>query len=349
MAAIWVAIFHGALVGLFPNESSLVKSFVDIGYAGVDVFFVISGVIMAHSTKNIPSKSFTAGAFFLTRFSRIYSGWWPVMLFYVIFFEMTNQLGPQVNLLASFFLYFKNPAQLINVATWSLMFELYFYTIISISLLFKRQYRQYFLILLFTFLLLINIYLFIIRPTESVASEINWIQIFYIAPIVAEFFMGYFLYQYIQKNPRASCKIWGAIALILIFLTAYLAPHFLDRPNGLAGFYYWPERTVLIGGISMTIVGMALKLPSPQKNIALILTKFGSYSYSIYLLHILAFNMIFTLLPWSSFNNNYRIVISVATMAVLLLASAVYYHCVEHPVYIFLCNKINRIMSRANQ
>ena len=67
----------------------------------------------------------TATAFLLARFSRIYTGWWPAMLLYVIYLKLTQQLDPHIQLQA-FFLYSSDLADLVSVAIWSLMFELYF-------------------------------------------------------------------------------------------------------------------------------------------------------------------------------------------------------------------------------
>ena len=349
VAAVWVAIFHGALVGMFLGVAPWMDFVINWGYAGVDIFFVISGVIMAHSTKNTPDRPRAAGAFFLIRFSRIYTGWWPAMLLYVIFFKVTHQLGPQFDLKASFFLYFTELSGLINIAIWSLMFELYFYVILSIGLLFQKRHRNLFLKLFFIILVLMNVYLLVKRSAVNGNADFNWIQMFYIAPIVAEFFMGYFLYHYIKDDSRLSWKMWGLIAIVLAALIIYLAPHFADRPYGLANPYYWPERAVLIGGAALAMVGMALKLPSPRNRIALAFAKLGDYSYAIYLLHTLAFSMMLALLPWGNLNNHYRIIVAVATMMVLLLASAAYYHWVEHPAYMFCRNKISRLLNSSSQ
>lgn len=335
IVAIWVAIFHGTFFGMFIDVAPWMSFVINLGYAGVDIFFIISGVIMAHSTKNTPSGARHAGTFLLIRFSRIYIGWWPVMLLYIIFFKMAHQLSPQVNLQASFFLYFTELSELINVVTWTLMFELYFYTIISFSLLFQERHRQFFLKILFTILLLMNIYLLMVRSADVNNSEPNWIHMFYVAPITAEFFMGYFLYHYTKNHFSPSWKTWGGIAVALMALATYLMPNFANHPYGLANFYYWPERTVLMGSAALALVGMALKLPSPRNKIALMLTKFGGCSYAIYLLHILAFNIMIFLLPWDDFNSNYRIIFTLVTMVVLLLVSAMYYHWVEHPAYNF--------------
>lgn len=342
MAALWVVVSHGALLGMFSDVSPGLASVIHFGYAGVDVFFVISGVIMAHSTKNIGYGPRAAAAFLLARFSRIYTGWWPAMLLYVIYLKVTHQLGPHIQLQASFFLYFSDLAGLVNIAIWSLMFELYFYLLLSLGLLLPKWNRERALKIIFAALLVLNLYLLVIRSAADGGREQNWIQLFYIAPLVAEFFMGYFLYQYLQKQSAASWKPWGLLATAWIALIVYSMPHFEDYPYGLANFHYWPERAVLIGGAALAIVGMALKLPSPQSRLLRILAKWGEYSYAIYLLHILAFSLMLTLLPWNSLNGQLHLVIALGVILALLLVSAVYYHWVERPAYRFCRQRINR-------
>jgi peptidoglycan/LPS O-acetylase OafA/YrhL len=340
MAALWVVVFHGALLGVFSDAHPWVVAVINVGYAGVDVFFVISGVIMAHSARNMNHGPRAATAFMLTRFSRIYAGWWPAMLLYVIYLKLTQQLGSHLQLQASFFLYISDLVGLVNIAIWSLMFELYFYVTLSIGLLFPKEYRQRFLKLLFAVLVMVNICMWVMRADGEGGMEPNWIQLFYVAPLVAEFFMGYFLYQYLQRDSRTSWKPWGLLAIVWIALIVYAMPHYEDYPYGLANFHYWPERAVLMGGAALAIVGMALKLPSPRSKMALVMVKFGDYSYAIYLLHILAFNMMLTLLPWSSLNGQIHLMMAVVVILALLLVSAAYYHWVEHPVYMFCRQQI---------
>lgn len=347
MAALWVVVFHGALLGIFSDVSPWVAAVINFGYAGVDVFFVISGVIMAHSTKNMGHGPRTAATFLLARFSRIYTGWWPAMLLYVIYLKVTQQLDPHIQLQASFFLYFSDLAGLVSIAIWSLMFELYFYVVLSLGLLFPKWHRQRFIQILFAALVVFNLYLLAHRSAADGGMEQNWIQLFYIAPLIAEFFMGYFLYQYLQCHSRTSWKLWSLLAAVWIALIVYFMPHFEEYPYGLANFHYWPERAVLIGGAALAIVGMALKLPSPRSQIALAMAKFGDYSYAIYLLHTLAFSMMLTLLPWSNWNSQVHLRIVIGVIVALLLASAAYYHWVERPVYMFCRQKINRWLSPA--
>lgn len=342
LAAMWVAVFHGAVLGIFTDFPHWLGFIINMGYAGVDIFFVISGVIMAHSTKNTAHGARAAGAFVLNRFSRIYMGWWPALLLYLVFFKVTQQLDPHINFQGSFYLYFTDLTGLINIVIWSLMFELYFYILLAAALLFSRDQRQNFLKMMLGVLVVINVYFFLDRTSTDAGLQRDWIKLFYVAPIVAEFFMGYFLYHYLQSHSSSPWKLWGALAAASLGLLVYMVPHFEDHPYGLANFHYWPERTLLMGGAALAIAGLALTLPSPRSPIARIMAKLGDYSYAIYVLHILVFNMALVLLPWKSLDGLPRIAIAIFVLLALLSASAVYYHAVERPLYMFCREKINR-------
>lgn len=342
LAAMWVAVFHGSVLGVFTDFPRWLNSIITMGYAGVDIFFVISGVIMAHSTKNAAHGPRIAGTFVLTRFSRIYMGWWPALLLYIVFFKATRQLDPHINFQGSFYLYFTELSGLINIVIWSLMFELYFYVLIAIGLLLSRDQRQNFLMLVFGVLVVVNVYFLIGRAGKSVELQSDWIKLFYVAPIVAEFFMGYFLYHYLQTRSSSSWKMWGLFAIATMALVIHLAPHFEDHPYGLANFHYWPERALLIGGAALGIIGLALTLPSPRSKIALLMVKLGNYSYSLYLLHILAFNMVLVLLPWDNLDGQFHRVMTILVLLALLLVSALYYHAIERPLYMLCRENINR-------
>ena len=109
------------------------------GYAGVDIFFVISGYIMALTTAG-SSPGMRSGALFLMqRFARIYSGWWPFFLIYLVYAAATGGIGPEKRLLSSFFLWpTLLPHHLLPIA-WTLSFELLFYAFTAAVLVLSRR------------------------------------------------------------------------------------------------------------------------------------------------------------------------------------------------------------------
>ena len=349
MAAIWVAIFHAKQCAFFPQTPQWLESIINAGYAGVDIFFVISGAIMAHSSTNSTHGPKTAAQFLLTRFSRIYTGWWPAMLMYFLFFNITQQTSPQTDLAASLLLYPAPLPSLIIVVIWSLTFELYFYAIISLGLLAPPKKRS---ILLKSWVLLIflaNILLLYYRQKSDKSTPIDWLEIIYVAPITLEFFMGYFLYRFISKNPNLKWPAWGGVLIISCSAIFYFSNHFADRDHGLAGYYYWPERTILIGLASTAAVGLALTIASPKTKLIFILSRLGNYSYAIYLLHILVFNLSSIFLQWINKTQDRQPVIILAVFTLLIALSAIYHRCVEQPLYLFFRRKISRCLGQTSQ
>jgi len=94
LAAVFVLIYHiaqqqmhaiGAIIGERKGAAPTVDGWLlsgpwTQGYAGVDLFFVISGFIMVYVTQNFTQqtgrKVAQVGSFFYKRFVRIYPLWW---------------------------------------------------------------------------------------------------------------------------------------------------------------------------------------------------------------------------------------------------------------------------------
>ena len=97
------------------------------GGAGVDIFFVISGYVMAHTTQNLPSGQDSASRFIRKRIARIVPLYWLAILW------VTRRTPPDLNLLRDFFFIPHYNAQyptLINpilVQGWTLNYEMLFY------------------------------------------------------------------------------------------------------------------------------------------------------------------------------------------------------------------------------
>lgn len=103
-----------------------------LGFAGVDVFFVISGFVAALTTLGKPRTAANASEFLKRRVLRIYLGYWPFFAIALAVFAVTpGQNVQQMNLLGSFFLTTVEMPRLLLYVSWSLTYELLFYIIVS--------------------------------------------------------------------------------------------------------------------------------------------------------------------------------------------------------------------------
>ena len=130
IAIILVLCYH-----LIPIEQkyfpavNLVPEFFKIGNIGVDIFFVLSGVVIYVSSKKYTPS--TASNYILKRAKRVYLPYWFYLAIllpvYLGFPEKINssQVG-EVNLIKSFLLIPDYTLPLLIVA-WSLIHEIYFY------------------------------------------------------------------------------------------------------------------------------------------------------------------------------------------------------------------------------
>jgi len=133
VAAAMVFFYHAdAHYQVLGGRFLLFSQFASIGYSGVDIFFVISGFVVAHTTLNQARTFSNAWIFARRRLLRIYLGYWP-------FFAITLALSyiyspsalPELDLLGSFFLTTIDARRMVVFVTWSLTFELLFYAIVS--------------------------------------------------------------------------------------------------------------------------------------------------------------------------------------------------------------------------
>ena len=132
VAVLLVVLFH--LYGMETHYVAgvhLLPTFLRMGRGGVDLFFVISGVVMVVSTRGRPGEP---GRFLLRRVLRIYPLYWFFSLLtltvYVLPAAAENSVWRDANLLASFLLWPQEKAPLLSVG-WTLWHELYFYLVFA--------------------------------------------------------------------------------------------------------------------------------------------------------------------------------------------------------------------------
>ena len=123
--------------GKLPG-APILGTWAHIGFAGVDLFFVISGFVMVWVTRNIQGNAASIPPFFVGRFLRIYPLWWLVLSAMVVVWMVRPEWvyarhHAQPNIVLSYLLL---PAQglPLHAVGWTLKHEVWFYFIFGLML-----------------------------------------------------------------------------------------------------------------------------------------------------------------------------------------------------------------------
>ena len=325
IAALGVVYFHTTSVAGLKLDW-------DVGSRGVDVFFVISGFIIAYIGTSKPEQ------FFLRRLIRVVPFYWAATAFVFAMvsvaptlFHTTTASVP--HLIASL-LFFPHPGvdgemQPTLILGWSLNYEMFFYVWFAISLWISRRWSP----------VLCAGWLIAVMLAIDVAHSANPVAAFYARPIVLEFCYGlaaFYVFQWCSARRDELVRIPGLKGALLAILVGGLVAIAVGEE-----YYRDVYARYLIAGIpSFFVVTSALLLERlfglSTKNRLIFLL--GESSYIIYLVHPY---IIFTVLrviargatAWSSPALAALIVGLLALVSAIAVAIHVWF---EKPVMAFL-------------
>lgn len=156
IAALLVVFYHAVglqLLTIGPEKAGnvLLGGIFASGFAGVDLFFVISGFIMVWVTRRAEPGLPGVGEFLFARITRIYPLWWAAAALaaaYYIFLHVPEaddpawraavQSGGGGEFLLKSFLLIPQPDLPVLSLGWTLMHEMYFYAVFACLLLVPR-------------------------------------------------------------------------------------------------------------------------------------------------------------------------------------------------------------------
>lgn len=291
VAAFLVVMHHTLPPNIHPaHYASIPAWFTEIsryGFAGVDIFFVISGFIMAQTTRGLQPGLTSGMRFTLRRFLRIYTGYWPAFFLTLgLSIWLGIFQGPEISRLGSFLLL---PQQhyLLNVS-WTLSYELYFYLLVGLVLCLTRRHAALVMGLLFValavFVLLAH------RAGMYLPQHYDGLaflpQVFLTSPLVLEFLAGFLLSEYLHRFPRQPVLPWLLLTLCAIAASVWYQKWGGLQGVGMAAFLYYPERVLCFGTASLGLVALAAILPAGRHWLLRGMQRLGDASYALYLLHI---------------------------------------------------------------
>lgn len=158
LAALLVVLYHTRALELAgiartgSTEPAAMGGLFASGFAGVDLFFVISGFIMVWVTQDARSGPAASGEFLFARLTRIYPVWWVGAALGLAYMVMNSEIAMPPGgsdwayIARSFFLIPQADFPTLIIG-WTLIHEIYFYLVFALILLLPRGLMPYALLL----------------------------------------------------------------------------------------------------------------------------------------------------------------------------------------------------------
>jgi len=272
--AAWIVVFYHINQSYFNfNPPFDFLKILEYGRFGVDIFFVLSGFIMYNSVKYTKRGGFS---FLLDRIFRIFPIYWLMTFLLIIFtiilpIESYRTSFTWDTLLKSLFLFpCENPKFTgffpFLIVGWTLTFEMFFYSILSISLYLNKK------LAIIIAILIISILSFILGDIEFLGNSNALLYEFVFGVLIAH------VYTTIESSKNAKILINPrdiSLLVIIIFIYSYLVIKYF-------GFIY-PVKLSVAGFIVVVFLlleNIVRKFPRLQFFVVL-----GDISYSTYIIH----------------------------------------------------------------
>lgn len=317
------------------NDIDMMSGFWMRGYAGVDLFFVISGFIMVYITAGLAPNWRESVKFLRNRAVRVYPLWWVFCAILTVYYMMSfgvpyspdavandTQIVPY--LLKSAFLIPQTDFPILGVG-WTLIHEVFFYMVFAVLLLTAFKFRILAL-MLWAGLVIAAAMLGWTRATVDSFAVLS------ISLFTLEFIAGALAAALIVKGKIIAPKVcfWLGAAGAVLALCFYTEGDFTALSSGRVMVFTLPF-AVLIYGWTGIEIRKPLRLWKP-------LVWLGNVSYSLYLSHILVLGVIIRLLPRlpvpqlgeSGLTDN--LIFTALGLAASLSCAALFYYGAERPL-----------------
>lgn len=271
--AAWLVVMHHVMQIFFDfkGDSVLGQLLVEKGAVGVDIFFVISGLVIYLSTQG---RQQSPGHFMLNRILRIAPAYWlySALMALLLLFAPALMPGQQGFELTHFiqsllFIPAENPGGFGLFPTlsvgWTLNYEMLFYLLLSLTFLLGERYR----------LLMVGATLVLVSDVLAPAGVVSS---FYGNAILYEFLLGVAIGMGYRRGWIVP-RLWLPLLALGIALTAL---YLLDSSQRLVNWGL-PCALIVVAGVSLEEYFKGNR----------VLKVLGDWSYSVYLLHVLVLSV----------------------------------------------------------
>lgn len=322
VAALLVVLFHlrvirWSMIQSMGEAAVPAIPLIENGYAGVDLFFVISGFIMVYVTGNRSTGLATAGGFLAARAWRIYPPWWLFAGLFTAYMLVahvglnSSGLGwqaigegtpPAEYLWKSFALVPQAKYPILNVG-WTLIHEMYFYLVFALSLLVARRWLPVILALW-----AVSVAgLALAGYSTPIGGTLLSLAVH---PMTLEFIMGGFAGLAVCSGRRWQPGLLAALSIVLFLAAlaltlpatvtateadatfgpfARIGHQFIWQSDGAWSLFMLEWGRVIAFGLPAATLVYALASLEAEGRLPILkpLEALGDWSYSLYLSHIL--------------------------------------------------------------
>jgi exopolysaccharide production protein ExoZ len=276
-AALAVVIHHtGGYVKRYFEPTLFLGDYFSIGFAGVDLFFVISGFIIHFTSKNYLGNTSKLKEYLKKRFVRVFPIYWIITtvlfisswLLTWILHKNIFSIGYPKTLSAYIQTYTLFPLHFaINPVTWTLSYELFFYLGFAFLIVSKRLW------VIPTFILGVSFVHLIKDIPDGNLSYFN----FFFSGYNFEFLLGFLIFQFYK-----SIKLPNILSILLVTFSFSVIIYFGYSVSDVDSL-----KRVLVFGLPSSLILIALL--NLEQNEVISFPRFsiilGDASYSLYLIH----------------------------------------------------------------
>lgn len=325
IAALAVLVFHlRAVESKYIPGTPVLGTFAAHADAGVDLFFVISGFVMAHVGRSRFAGFPAAGVFLMHRAWRVLPMYWLFTTLTVVlmttFPAIVNSSYPDQSVIRSYLLIPHTQLPVLAVG-WTLIHEAYFYIVfaVAIAIIAERALT----------VCLIGWAAVIAYAQIDGSQEMTPLRQLLISPLTFEFIVGALAGLHWRRLPRqlAFAMMISGIALYLTAAFGFADP-LISTPDP------W-LRTANFGTASVLLVlGWVMYESRGDVRVPSLLASLGNSSYSLYLSHVFVISAVGRLwalaIPGQAWGHHFMFVV-VAT-ASACIAGHFIHRWIEQPL-----------------